>query len=435
MADEEIKEETKEPPHENPGAGWGRRSSTARSRSAGTVDAASFTIPKVVPSPQVSFARATALLRRGAPGDGATAEALLVPILDSSADASLKGRACYALAYRHETANDDAAGDAWLRRAATYGDAQAIDLLDDRRRGLRFKRVLDLFVVCLLTCAGFAVWTLRDLVEVVVHKDLWTDEVSGSDARTVPAYAWREDVFSAAQRRALVLKGEGLLQATGDANPLSEQGFGGTRGVVLHFTRHAFEDAYAFKHLAYAWLYDDVLRELLDDRCDAFVFNILVVPPGRDANRTVGVGSHVDQTLMQPTTQREQTAYSVSVAYLQVPDKLDGGELVVGGLNHAPREGHVLTFRGDQSHRVKAFCLGKGDCSLSHKPDSKRISFVLEQYRVAPEKLKRTPAFIIAPTELEQSLLPLLASLRPLGPRLQDAYLWLRRRWLSGWHV
>ena len=77
----------------------------------------------------------------------------------------------------------------------------------------------------------------------------------------------------------------------------------------------------------------------------------------------------------------------------------------------------------------------EGDCSVSNEAADKRISFVLEQYRVVPEKLKRTPAFVIAPTATEQALLPLLASLRPLGPGLQDAYLWLRRRWTSGGHA
>jgi hypothetical protein len=256
--------------------------------------------------PMQYFTRATQLLRRNGPGDGVEAEALLLPILEGDADAALKGRACYALGYRHESCGgNDKDAEAWLAKAAAFGDAQAIDLIADRKRGLRVKRLLDMVVFLLLICAGFAVWTLRDLVEVVAFKETWEDEVPGSDPRIVPDVAWRDDVFSVDQRRALVEKGEHLLRVVGDANPLSEEGFGGTRGVVLHFTRSAFGDAYAFQHPAYAWLYEGVLRELLDDRCDAFVFNILVVPPGRDANRTVGVGSHVDQTLMQPSTQRE----------------------------------------------------------------------------------------------------------------------------------
>ena len=121
---------------------------------------------------------------------------------------------------------------------------------------------------------------------------------------------------------------------------------------------------------------------------------------------------------MQPSTQREQTAYSVSVAYLQVPpDLMEASSSWRGGARAARRPGSVLVFRGDQSHRVKAFCIEtEGDCSVSHEPGDKRISFVLEQYRVVPEKLVRTPAFVIAPTATEQALLPLLASLRPPRP-------------------
>ena len=55
----------------------------------------------------------------------------------------------------------------------------------------------------------------------------------------------------------------------------------------------------------------------------------------------------------------------------------------------------------------------KGDCSVSHEAADKRISFVLEQYRVVPEKLRRTPAFVIAPAATEQARLPLLASRAP----------------------
>ena len=106
---------------------------------------------------------------------------------------------------------------------------------------MRVKRVLDIVGFLLLICAGFAVWTLRDLIEVVAFKEKWEDEVPGSDPRIVPDVAWRDDVFSVEKRRGLVEKGEHLLSVVGDANPLSEKGFGGTRGVVLHFTRAAFD--------------------------------------------------------------------------------------------------------------------------------------------------------------------------------------------------
>ena len=72
---------------------------------------------------QGSFTRATQLLRRNGPGDGVEAEKLLLPILDGDADAALKGRACYALGYRHENAGRDKEGEEWLEKAAAFGDA------------------------------------------------------------------------------------------------------------------------------------------------------------------------------------------------------------------------------------------------------------------------------------------------------------------------
>ena len=248
----------------------------------------------------------------------------------------------------------------------------------------------------------------------------------------------------AARRGRLLERGQWLLDATAardlDANasnPLSD-GFSGTRGVVVHFTRAALGDGAAFGHAAYAWLRDEFLDELLDDRCNAFVFNILVIPPGRAAaaDGAGGVGSHVDQTLIQSTTIREQTAFHVSVGYMRVPDGLAGGELVLDGRAHHPAEGDVLTFRGDLAHKVRPFCGGgAASCDRDADPAKARVSFVLEQYRLPPEKLARSPSFVVAPSKREQSAIPVVASLRPFGPALVELYLALRRRWLSPRHA
>ena len=290
----------------------------------------------------------------------------------------------------------------------------------------------------------FAAWTLRDLLDVVQFKSLYETEVPGSDARTVETFRWRRGVFDGARRGRLLERGQWLLDATAardlDANasnPLSD-GFSGTRGVVVHFTRDALGDGAAFGHAAYAWLRDGFLDELLDDRCNAFVFNILVIPPGRAAaaNGTGGVGSHVDQTLIQSTTIREQTAFHVSVGYMRVPDGLAGGELVLDGRAHHPAEGDVLTFRGDLAHKVRPFCGGGAAfCDRDADPAKARVSFVLEQYRLPPEKLARSPSFVVAPSKREQSAIPVVASLRPFGPALVELYLALRRRWLSPRHA
>ena len=91
--------------------------------------------------------------------------------------------------------------------------------------------------------AWFALLTLGDLLTAVAYKEKWSEELSGSDGRVVPSFAWRRGVFPPARRAALLRRGDALLKATGDANPLSGDSFGNTRGVVLHFTRNAFDDA------------------------------------------------------------------------------------------------------------------------------------------------------------------------------------------------
>mmetsp|Transcript_27114 Transcript_27114/g.84294 ORF Transcript_27114/g.84294 Transcript_27114/m.84294 type:complete len:430 (-) Transcript_27114:44-1333(-) len=386
-------------------------------------------------TPAAALVTATKLLRTGAPDDGRRAEALLLGIVDSCGPAKL-GEVYYALAYRAENGGDKATAKGWLQRAADAGDDRAIGLLKVRKAGARKRRILDCVLVACLVLGYFAVLTLHDLLESIAYKEKRDKEISGSDERTVPAFAWKRNAYARGERAALLRRGEILLQATGDVNPLSGESFGGTRGVVAHFTRDALDDPWAFGHPAYAWLRDDFLAPLLDDRCDAFVFNVLVVPPGRDANRTEGVGQHVDQTLIQPTTIREQTAFSVSVGYLQVPKAIDGGELIVASYQHPPNAGDVLVFRGDQSHRVMAFCVNTtGDCARDADPLTHRISFVLEQYRIPPEKIARTPKFVMAPSQAEQSTLPVIYSIRGLGPPMADLYLYLRRRLTSPKHA
>ena len=391
-----------------------------------------------------------ALLRRGAAGDNAAGVALLERCVASTADAAVLSGAYYGLAYAYDharldgVARDAARASACLAESAACGNAQALDLVATRRRLRRRARCIDGLLAACFVVMFFAAWTLRDLLDVVQFKSLYEAEVPGSDARTVETFRWRRGVFDGARRGRLLERGQWLLDATAardlDANasnPLSD-GFSGTRGVVVHFTRDALGDGAAFGHAAYAWLRDGFLDELLDDRCNAFVFNILVIPPGRAAaaDGAGGVGSHVDQTLIQSTTIREQTAFHVSVGYMRVPDGLAGGELVLDGRAHHPAEGDVLTFRGDLAHKVRPFCGGgAASCDRDADPAKARVSFVLEQYRLPPEKLARSPSFVVAPSKREQSAIPVVASLRPFGPALVELYLALRRRWLSPRHA
>ena len=109
---------------------------------------------------------------------------------------------------------------------------------------------------------------------------------------------------------------------------------------------------------------------------------------------------------------------------------------MLDGRAHHPAEGDVLTFRGDLAHKVRPFCGGgAASCDRDADPAKARVSFVLEQYRLPPEKLARSPSFVVAPSKREQSAIPVVASLRPFGPALVELYLALRRRWLSPRHA
>eukprot|EP00635_Sarcinochrysidales_sp_CCMP3193_P005379 CAMPEP_0118912674 /NCGR_PEP_ID=MMETSP1166-20130328/13810_1 /TAXON_ID=1104430 /ORGANISM="Chrysoreinhardia sp, Strain CCMP3193" /LENGTH=450 /DNA_ID=CAMNT_0006852195 /DNA_START=17 /DNA_END=1369 /DNA_ORIENTATION=+ len=368
-------------------------------------------------------------------------------------DGALKGTACYALGYAYDAgkgiARNDRESARWIAMAAEAGNRQAMELVRKRRRDVRRRRLSDVAVVACLVVFVAVAKTLFELCYVLWHRETFKEEVSGADPST-PSYEWRRDVFPDSEKRAaLASQARDLIGLTARRNqPLSES-FRYSRGVVAHFRRPAVDDVNAFGSPELKWIRDAFLAEVLDDDCNAFVFNVLVVPPGRGPNRTYGVDFHVDQTLIQSTTQREQTAFTVSVGYVQVPTFIDGGHLEINGLRHHPTAGSVLVFRGDQNHAVAAFCAAAktdGDplpngttpprggayrqlaCPLEENdPDLQRISFVLEQYKLPNHKLKRSPYFILAPSSLEEELIPILSAF-PLGPTAVELYLHLRKR-------
>lgn len=299
-------------------------------------------------------------------------------------------------------------------------------------------------IVCVLAIVALGK-TLFEMIYVLVNRERFKHEVSGADPST-PSYVWHRNVLLPEHRESMIASAQTLVsQTTRDdrkgGNPLSDS-FAHSRGVVAHFTRSAFEDPFAFRSPQLEWLYEGYIKDRLDDRCNAFVFNVLVVPPGRFENRSKAVDFHVDQTLIQSFTQREQSAFTVSVGYLQVPRGILGGDLLVKGLRHHPHQGSVLVFRGDLNHAVSAFCVVASptnderldeqskNCEIDTDPAKQRISFVLEQYRLAPEKLARSPSFILAPSDFEQELISVLSAF-PLGNFAVE--LWLRYRKRTFW--
>lgn len=353
--------------------------------------------------------------------------------------------ACYALGYAYETgigvACDMRLSASWIARSASLGHPQGTKLVASRRRDRWARRMYDLMLLmCLVALLGVGK-TLFELVYVLLHREEFKEEVSGADPAT-PPYVWRRNVIGASARGEMIARALDLVQQTSKeetANPLSDS-FAHSRGVVAHFDRSALNDTYAFASDELRWLRDGYISNLLDERCNAFVFNVLIVPPGRSRNRTRGVDYHVDQTLIQSVTQRGQSAFSVSVGYLQVPEQIDGGELILNGMRHSPHEGSVLVFRGDQKHAVNAFCASKidssgqhqevwrgADCDIKSDPDLQRISFVLEQYLLPPAKLRRTPSFILAPSDMEQEIISVISTF-PLGPAVIEFFLQIRKR-------
>jgi hypothetical protein len=158
----------------------------------------------------------------------------------------------------------------------------------------------------------------------------------------------------------------------GESN-LTEQ-FSGTYGFSISFRREAVDQVKA-RFSAFAPFLDAALLP----GCNAFLLNPLLIQNGR------GVGTHIDRSL-KAYGAGIGCPIAVSVLYVQVPERLAGGELRlyhrgqrVAALAPMPRS--LLTFRGDMTHEVVAVEAGAPDLSAA------RISLVVEQYRV-PENLK-----------------------------------------------
>ncbi len=106
----------------------------------------------------------------------------------------------------------------------------------------------------------------------------------------------------------------------------------------------------------------------------------------------LGRGSRVD-----PHVDRSLRAYcpeilppeTVSVLYLDVPDAMRGGELVLRrGKKHIarirPAENALVTFQGDLTHSIEPV-QGTGP----------RLSLVCEQYALLPDELELVPPFAV----------------------------------------
>lgn len=180
---------------------------------------------------------------------------------------------------------------------------------------------------------------------------------------------------------------------------LNSEGFAGTRGFVLHFTKAAAEKTFAGDaNLAPYARYFVKLYEQLQEFGNAFVFNVLVCPPGKK-----GIDWHQDNTLdlwKRREHAKDLVPDQVAILYVQMPD--EGGEIElfteddperIADLQPrdtvliAPRAGDVLVFDGSMYHRVHP-----------HKAQQPRISIVLEAYKLPGKTLpKLHPSRVLIP--------------------------------------
>lgn len=153
--------------------------------------------------------------------------------------------------------------------------------------------------------------------------------------------------------------------------------FVGTKGFSLVFQRSGISEVER-----YFPFFKPYLSVALQPTCNAFYLNPLLLQTGSR------VDPHIDRSLRSYCKTIEPPVV-VSVLYVQVPDVLQGGELVlhcnkrqVGCIR--PQVNTLLFFQGDLTHSVKEV-----------KSPSTRLSLVCEQYSLLETELQEIPEFAI----------------------------------------
>lgn len=154
--------------------------------------------------------------------------------------------------------------------------------------------------------------------------------------------------------------------------------FVGTKGFSLVFQRSGISEVE--RHFPF---FKPYLSVALQPTCNAFYLNPLLLQTGSRVDK------HIDRSL-RSYCKTIQPPDIVSVLYVQVPDVLEGGDLVLHchkrqvGCIH-PQFNTLLFFQGDLTHSVKEV----------KSPVSTRLSLVCEQYNLLETELEEIPEFAI----------------------------------------
>lgn len=219
-----------------------------------------------------------------------------------------------------------------------------------------------------------------------------------------PRFVVRDDVVDEATLRALRQD----VRASALIGPSQlVGGFSATRGFGVVFHLDAVDDALQRAPLFAPFFPLAFAREAIDtarppstpDRLGRLLFgaenavyaNVLVVGDGAAVER------HVDATLgTRQGDPRVIVPRAVAVLYVDVPDAMRGGDLVLTDPDDATRElaritpkpGRLVHFDGRLAHAVEAAGFQHGDDSTSA---SARISLVAEVYRLPRDRLRLLP--------------------------------------------
>lgn len=151
--------------------------------------------------------------------------------------------------------------------------------------------------------------------------------------------------------------------------------FVGTRGFSIAFTPIGLP-----RVVAEFPFFEPFLRRALRADCNAFYLNPLQLEGGSR------VDPHVDRSL-RSYCKDIATPVQVSVLYVDVPDAMRGGELVLARGKRTlarvrPQRGLLIGFDGDLTHSIARVDGG-----------GKRLSLVCEQYALDERELDQVPDY------------------------------------------
>jgi hypothetical protein len=191
---------------------------------------------------------------------------------------------------------------------------------------------------------------------------------------TVRCYARRFNCFPVDELTQLAQK---ILDSPYLGTSQLSDGFASTQGFSVIFRKEGIPTV--IEHFPELSTY---LNTALKSLCNAFYLNILILTEGSC------VTEHIDCSICE-YFQELVSPRLVSVLYVQVPEDMQGGQLVLSLDSEEiaiikPQENMLLHFLGSLTHRVQ-----------SVQASQPRISIVCEQYHLEEEWLVQVPHFAI----------------------------------------